>query len=155
LPLEVASALVRIYTEACNFASEVAFRSKRPSSKDALNRLSYEPLRARYGLSAQITQSAVRAVAAKYTALKKLKRTPNAPVCFREEPVQLQGGARSRDFGFTKDGKLSLSTLSGRVKVGYQGPPRPRQVPREDGAPSVAPEVPGSPGQAHAIPLQG
>jgi putative transposase len=30
-----------------------------------------------------------------------------------------------------------------------------RQVPSEDGAPSVAPEVPGSPGQAHAIPPQG
>ena len=37
LPLEVVSEFVRVYTEAANFASEVAFQSKR-RTKDELNR---------------------------------------------------------------------------------------------------------------------
>jgi hypothetical protein len=124
LPLRVASEFIRAYTDACNFASEIAFRSRRPSSRDDLNTAVYAPLRETYHLSAQVAQSASRAVAGKYAALKKLGHQPTEPISFQGEPVQLQGGERGRDFGFTKDGKVSLTTLRGRVKVSYKGPPR-------------------------------
>jgi IS605 OrfB family transposase len=124
LPLPVAAEFIRAYTDACNFASEIAFRSRRPSNRDDLNTAVYGPLRETYHLSAQVAQSASRAVAGKYAALKKLGHQPTEPVSFQGEPVQLQGGERARDFGFTKDGKVSLTTLQGRVKISYKGPPR-------------------------------
>jgi hypothetical protein len=125
LPLEVASALVRVYTHACNFASEVAFCSKRPSSRDALNRL------------------AVRYVDPAYTS-------QGCSRCGYTTPAN-RYGLRFRCGAC----RLQIhADLNGARNVRLRGI-LARQVPREDGAPSVAPEVPGSPGQAHAITPQG
>jgi putative transposase len=121
LGLKEATHFVQSYTDACNYASRIAFTLPRPENAKNLHKATYSAVRA-FGLSAQIACSAVRAVAAKYKALKKLGRPAEKPVVFSGEPVQLQGGERARDFGF-REGAVSLSTLSGRVKVRYQGPP--------------------------------
>jgi putative transposase len=122
LPKEAARGLIQSYTDACNFASRLAFSLPRPSSALDLQKVAYEGVRS-FGLTAQIAVSVCRAVSSKYATLKQRKHTPNSPVRFREEPVQLQGGERGRDFRFAKE-EVSLSTLSGRVKVPFRGPPR-------------------------------
>ena len=122
LPAQQALRLVDTYTSACNYASHLAFSLNRPSSTADLNQVTYRGIRA-FGLSAQVAQSAIRAVASKYTVLKKLKRPAKEPVCFHGEPVQLQGGERGRDFRFAGN-QLSITTLEGRVKVRFQGPPK-------------------------------
>lgn len=123
LPLETAGAFIPAYTAACNHASEVAFRMKHPSSFLDLNREVYAPLRERFGLSAQVAQSCVRVVAARYAAMKKNGVQPRKPVRFNGELVLLQGGERGRDFGFRGD-LLSVTTLGGRVKVSFSEHPR-------------------------------
>lgn len=123
LPLGAAQATVDAWNQACNYASEIAFGNGCTRNAVKLHRLCYYEVKA-FGLSAQVTQSAIRHVAGKYAALHSLKRTPKRPVRFkRAAAVCLQGGARGRDFGF-RDKGLSIWTVEGRVKgVAVHGGP--------------------------------
>ena len=123
LPVEVAETFIAAYTAACQFASDVAFTLKRPSDIKELNTRCYGAIREKFNLSAQVTCSCLRVVVGRYSALKVLKRPPTKPVVFTGEPVSLQGGERGRDFSFTKKGLISLTTLEGRAKVSFEGPP--------------------------------
>lgn len=124
LDLATATDTVQAWTAACNYLSGVAFEHDCLSNTVALHRLSYENVRAQFGLSAQVTASAIRQVASKYAAAKTSKRVLKRPVFFRENAVALQGGVRGRDVSFTQSG-LSVWTLSGRVKaIAFRGEPK-------------------------------
>jgi IS605 OrfB family transposase len=89
-----------------------------------LHRLVYSDIRARFGLSAQVTQNAIRHVASKYAAARTTKKTLKKPVYFRQCAVALQGGERGRDFGFRSKG-VSIWTVEGRLKgIAFHGEPR-------------------------------
>lgn len=116
LDIEVAQQFIGAFTNACNYVSQIAF-THCATSFLRLNELCYVNVRTQFGLSAQVAQSVCRIVSARYVSAKSNKVRLNHAVDFRREPVLLQGGERQRDFGFTKEGKLSISTLQGRVKV--------------------------------------
>jgi IS605 OrfB family transposase len=124
LDLTVAERTVQAWTSACNFISQVAFEHGCLSRAVELHELTYNAAREQFGLSAQITASAIRQVASRYTALRTKKITPEKAVHFRLNAVVLQGGERGRDFSFTETG-LSVSTIDGRVKsLPFRGEPK-------------------------------
>ena len=120
IPLAELQAYIARCTEACNVTSKIAFGLNCPSSATKLHVNSYQTIRA-LGVSGQVSASIIRVVASKYMALKK--KMPTTPVVFKGEAVPLQGGERGRDFRFTKDGKVSVTTLNGRGKFDYNAPP--------------------------------
>ena len=124
LDLEVANRTIQAWTDACNFISQAAFEHGCLSRAAQLHELTYHAAREQFGLSAQITASAIRQVASKYAALRASKITPQKPVHFRLNAVVLQGGQRGRDVSFTETG-LSVSTIDGRVKsIPFHGEPK-------------------------------
>lgn len=124
LPLSVAERTVRAWTDACNYISTAAFAYDCMSNHIKLHNLLYEEVRARFGLSSQITQSALRHVGGKYAAARTTRRTLTKPIHFKPQSVMLQGGPRGRDFAFLQSG-LSIWTLDGRVKgLSFSGEPK-------------------------------
>ena len=124
LPPNLTHRMIANFTDACNFASKVAFSIKGAKALDIQTR-SYQTIRKQFGLSAQVAVSATRVVSAKYMTLQKLKKIPTKPVIFTHEPVSLQGGWRGRDFRFFPTKNLvSIGTPEGRLKVSYQGSPK-------------------------------
>lgn len=124
LDLDVAQRTVQAWTDACNFVSVVAFENGNQSNAVRLHGLTYRDVRERFGLSAQVAASCIRHVTSKYAALRTAKKLPRKPVSFKENGAMLQGGARGRDFSFTRHG-LSVTTIDGRKRpVTYHGEPR-------------------------------
>jgi len=117
---------IRCWNEACNFISQIAFDNLAVAHNTVkLNNLTYGQVRNQFGLSAQVTQNAVRQVAAKYQNAKTAKVKLKKALYFKpHNAVALQGGERGRDFGFRVDG-LSVWTIDGRVKqVFFYGSPK-------------------------------
>lgn len=124
LDAATASRTVDAWSAACNHISRIAFDHGCLSNAVKLHRLVYEEVRAQFALSAQVTQNAIRHVAAKYASARTAKKTLKQPVAFGLVAVALQGGERGRDFSFTRAG-LSVWTLAGRIKgVPFHGEPR-------------------------------
>ena len=115
------------WAKACNYVSRVYFQADGMTTR-GLHDECYEQIRS-FGLSAQVSQSAIRQVKARYEALDGF---PERPISFRTDgAVQLQGGSRGRDFSFTQRG-LSVWTIDGRIKpVEFWGPPRLEEFRRE------------------------
>ncbi len=125
LDLTVAKQTIQRWNEACNYISLVCFENSEVAHNTIkVNNLVYSDVRSLFGLSAQVTQNAVRQVAAKYQSAKTSKTQLKRPIYFKpHNAVALQGGERGRDFGFRTDG-LSIWTLDGRVKgVTFHGSP--------------------------------
>jgi IS605 OrfB family transposase len=120
LDAEVVRRTQEAWAKACNYASSVYFQAGGMTTR-SLHDECYQRIRS-FGLSAQVSQSAIRQVKACYEALDEF---PEHPVSFRTGgSVQLQGGSRGRDFSFTQNG-LSVWTIKGRIKpVEFWGPPR-------------------------------
>lgn len=72
-------------------------------------------------LNSQMTQSAMRQVAAAYTAAKANRKPATKPFQFDKPACLFMIGSRGRDASFVK-GKLSLWTVAGRKKIDYQVP---------------------------------
>jgi len=73
-------------------------------------------------LTAQLKCSAIRLVAGAYASAKSNKRPATRPFIFRRKRALFLIGKRGRDVSFTKCGKLSISTIEGRKKVGFKIP---------------------------------
>lgn len=77
----------------------------------------------KFGLSAQVAQSAIRHVAAKYVSARTAKKHLKRPVRFQGTAMVLMGGERGRDFSVSPKG-FSVWTLVGRIKgIPYHGAP--------------------------------
>ncbi|HKY99932.1 MAG TPA: transposase [Rhabdochlamydiaceae bacterium] len=73
-------------------------------------------------LTSQLKCSAIRLVAGAYASAKSNKRPATRPFIFRRKRALFLIGKRGRDASFSKCGKLSISTIDGRKKVGFKIP---------------------------------
>jgi IS605 OrfB family transposase len=121
------------YRDALNYASKIAFENNKMSSGVALQKKVYNQLRSIFGLPAQMSCNVPRQVGATYKSLwtkvkqnseaiktgrtkKRYKGLDQAPK-FVSRTCTLN---YKRDYSFVK-GKVSLITLSGRIKINYSG----------------------------------
>jgi predicted transposase len=121
------------YRDALNYASKIAFENNKMSSGVALQKKVYNQLRSIFGLPAQMSCNVPRQVGATYKSLwTKVKQNSEAIKTGRtkkrykgldQAPKFISRTCTlnyKRDYSFVK-GKVSLITLSGRIKVNYSG----------------------------------
>lgn len=124
IDINLAKQTMQAWADACNYMSQVAFDNACTTNPVVLHRLAYKEARSRFGLSAQVTVSAIRQVSSMYATIRKLKHHPKKPAQFTRNAVVLQGGIRGRDFAFRQEG-LSVWTIEGRIRhVPFQGVPK-------------------------------
>lgn len=122
------------YRLACNFISENIAENHSLSAQN-LHKVLYGQIRERFGLTAQMTCSAIRTVIAKYKTIKTTlknkakdnksgKKSQKTELWdFKPEFKQPQCDLLwNRDYSFIKgnDGIFSISTVNGRIKVPFQ-----------------------------------
>ena len=101
------------YRDACNYVSAYVYRTNETRIVE-LHRALYRVLRNRFALKAQMAQSVIRSVVAKYRTI----RTNNIPwvgIRFKKPQIDL---VWNRDYSLVKD-CFSVNTLQGREKIGY------------------------------------
>lgn len=103
------------YRNACNFVSDYVFDSK-DEKVYSLNKALYPALRTDYGLKAQMAQSVLKTVVAKYATVRS-NGHERTRIRFRVPQYDL---VRGRDWSWTQ-GFLSVNTLGGRFKFQYFG----------------------------------
>lgn len=128
------------FRQGCNFVSDYIFNHDFPLNATALNKVVYNDLRKRFGLKSQMAQSCIRTVVARYKAVQTQLRKQRVwdgykkdnhgkdvknyiskdltflwkPIVFNRPQLDL---VRNRDYSYTKDNKMSLNTIHGRVIV--------------------------------------
>lgn len=128
------------FRQGCNFVSEYMFNNNFPMNTIRLIKLLYKDLRSKFGLKAQMAQSCVRTVIARYrsvqTQLRKqrvwdgykkdnhgnpVKNYVRKDLDFLWRPIQFKRPqldlVRNRDYSCKDNHILSLSTIHGRVFV--------------------------------------
>lgn len=128
------------YRQGCNFVSDYIFNHGFQLNATALNKFVYSDLREQFGLKSQMAQSCIRTVVARYktvqTQLRKqrvwdgykkdnhgneVRNYINKDLDFLWKPITFSRPqldlVRNRDYSYTKDGKVSLNTVHGRVIV--------------------------------------
>lgn len=101
---------------ACNFVSDYVYRTH-DLGQSSMNDGTYRDIRSKFGLTAQISESVIRAVRAKYNAVGKSK-------AFRhKDPIRFSvpqcDEVYGNDFSFKKDGSVSINSKIGRLKMRY------------------------------------
>lgn len=128
------------FRQGCNFVSDYIFNHDFPLNATALNKVVYNDLRERFGLKSQMAQSCIRTVVARYKTVqtqlckqrvwdgykkdnhgKDVKNYINKGLIFLWKPIVFNRPqldlVRNRDYSYTKDNKMSLNTIHGRVVV--------------------------------------
>lgn len=128
------------FRQGCNFVSDYIFNHDFPLNATALNKVVYNDLRERFGLKSQMAQSCIRTVVARYKTVqtqlckqrvwdgykkdnhgKDVKNYINKGLTFLWKPIVFNRPqldlVRNRDYSYTKDNKMSLNTIHGRVVV--------------------------------------
>ena len=101
-----------VYREACDFVSDHVFLTHETVMRKLHDEL-YYMLRSMYALGAQMTQSVLKTVIAKYKTEAESGRP--CGICeFKRPQADL---VYNRDYSFTKDGLVSVGTLNGRIKA--------------------------------------
>ena len=133
--------LMEAYRSACNYISQYIFDNGFILNSVYLNNLLYQVIREDYGLKSQLTQSAIRTVTARYSALddvfsknpfkykdengdwQYIRKTLDClwqPVMFSRPQADL---VRGRDYSFVNGRTtLSMNTLNKRIKVAFDIP---------------------------------
>ncbi|HBE53440.1 MAG TPA: transposase [Cyanobacteria bacterium UBA11369] len=122
------------YRDALNFASGVAFEMGKTYNGTKIQKEVYYTLREKFRLPSQMACNVPRQVGAAYKSLRtKLKQNEEAIKAGRtkkrykglDKPPKFVSRTCTlnyqRDYSFTKDQKVSVITLDGRIKVNYQG----------------------------------
>lgn len=134
--------LTKQFRDACNFVSDWIFNHDFELNQIKINHELYYQIRRNFKLKAQLTQSVIRSVVARYRTVRtQLANKPYRvwsgkydknghkiylsiardltwlwqPIRFKKPQADLQ---RNRDWSLT-DGKLSINTLGKRVKTAY------------------------------------
>lgn len=127
LTLEPHPALAETLAEnakALNLVSVAAFEQG-TTSRYALQKSCYKPVREQTRLTSQMTCGVMRNVAAMYKAAKSNKHTLKKPAEFDGNAMTLEGGVRGREFKLyaeqsaLRSGYVSISTVEGRLKLSY------------------------------------
>jgi IS605 OrfB family transposase len=100
--------------------SPVCFNQGQPLGAPAFQKRVYHSVKG--ALSAQMTCSAIRAVAAAYQSAHSNHRPAQQPFRFHRKRAFFLIGRRGRDAQFRADGTLSLWTVNGRKRLSYQVP---------------------------------
>ena len=103
------------YLDCCNMVSETVWEHRTISQK-TLHQLTYRKLREEYRVGAQMAQSSIIRVIGNYRTIKEMHGSPWAT----SQPKYRSSGydlVWNRDYSILKDGLLSVSTLSGRIKL--------------------------------------
>ena len=127
-------ATLQQFTRAKNIASNHCNNnSGKPLNRTQLHDIAYQKIKGT-GITSQLACSVSRAVAAAYVTREKeykrrVKQAKNkkrnmpiknpSPIVFSKETALFLVGVRGRDARFTKDGHISISTVSGRKKISY------------------------------------
>jgi len=101
------------YRDACNYVSNYVFQTH-ILNQTSLNDKLYRSLRERYGLKAQMAQSVLKTVIARYKTIQKNQKKWIRPN-FQKPQYDL---VWNRDYSLTQE-KFSVNTLSGRIKLSY------------------------------------
>lgn len=129
--------LTKRFTEVCNYISNWIFNHDFELNQTVINKELYYYLRHTFHIKAQLTQSAIRAVVARYKAVRTqlgtkpfryYDKTTNQPyyidrdltwlqkpIKFKRPQADLQ---RNRDWSFVGN-QLSINTLDKRIKTDY------------------------------------
>lgn len=102
-----------VYRQACNYVAAYIDKTHILGLK-ALNEALYYMLRDKFGLKAQMAQSVLKTVAARYKTILKNQKEWIRPE-FKVPQLDL---VWNRDYSLSKD-VFSVNTLAGRVKMGY------------------------------------
>ena len=103
------------YLGCCNMVSKTAWENRTLSQK-TLNHLVYRRLRDEYRVGAQMAQSSIIRVIGDYRTIKATHESP----WVTSQPKYHSSGydlVWNRDYSILKDGRLSINTLEGRIKV--------------------------------------
>lgn len=101
------------YREACNFVSDYCFATHELRFY-SLHKALYGKLRSQYGLKAQMAQSVIKTVVARYSTVLKNQKQWIKPF-FGKPQLDL---VWNRDYSLTKE-RFSVNTLSGRKKLSF------------------------------------
>jgi IS605 OrfB family transposase len=101
------------YSNACNYVSNYIFRTH-DLNQFSLNKILYFTLRNRFDLRAQMAQSVIKTVIARYKTILENQNTWIKP-SFKKPQYDL---VWNRDYSL-KHNTFSINTLSGRVKLPY------------------------------------
>ena len=102
------------YRQACNAVSRYVFQTH-DIKQYSLNRELYYTLRSQYGLKAQMAQSVLKTVIARYKTILETQKTWIL-AHFRRPQLDL---VWNRDYSLLKGELFSVNTLSGRVKLPF------------------------------------
>ena len=106
---------MQAYTNACNKVSEYIYNTHNLKQRE-LNKALYGKLRADFGLGAQMTQSVMITVIAKYKTILKNQKEWIKPI-FRKPQIDL---VWNRDYSLVNNRSLfSVNTLTGRIKCEF------------------------------------
>ena len=103
------------YLGCCNMVSETAWEHRTISQK-VLHQLVYRRIRDEYHVGAQMAQSSIIRVIGNYRTIKTMHGSPWAA----SRPEYRSSGYDllwNRDYSILKDGRLSINTLNGRIKL--------------------------------------
>ena len=112
---QVLSDTCAAYLNCCNMVSRMAWERKTLGQK-ALHQLVYRRLRDEYHVGAQMAQSSIIRVIGNYRTIKEMHGSPLAT----SQPNYSSSGydlVWNRDYSILKDGRLSINTLNGRIKL--------------------------------------
>lgn len=121
--LEKSSDLIETIKEFNRFQKDISENCfNKGSAKNALSlhKSVYHSTPSR--LTSQLKCTAIRLVSAAYASAKANKRPAKIPFAFRRKRGLFLIGKRGRDASFSKCGKLSISTINGRKKIGFKIP---------------------------------
>ena len=133
------------YTSCCNEVSDW-IGEHHTLSQRKINEAVYHPLRDKYGLLAQMTQSSIRRVIASYKAIhsRMERRNEGKPkgrrmACYSVKPEYSSAGVDllwNRDYSYSsKTGMFSLPVMDGRIKVKAQWKGMPENTVRHVSVP--------------------
>lgn len=103
------------YLDCCNMVSRTAWE-RRSISQKTLHQLVYRRIRDEYHMGAQMAQSSIIRVIGNYRTIKEMHGSPWAT----SRPEYHSPGydlVWNRDYSILKDGRLSINTLNGRIKL--------------------------------------
>ncbi len=122
------------YRDALNYTSGVAFEMGKTYNGTKIQKEVYYTLREQFNLPSQMACNVPRQVGATYKALRtKLKQNEEAikAGCTKKRYKGLDVPPKfvsrtctlnyQRDYSFTKDGQVGITTTTGRIKVNYKG----------------------------------
>lgn len=122
------------YRDALNYASRYAFEHGKTSNEELLHKETYYDIRAQFGLPSEMTNNAIRLVAATYRGLwtrlrqntkhRRVKITRKRFKGLDQPPKYVSPTViynYKYDYSFKMEQRVSIRALQGRVIVPYEG----------------------------------